>query len=158
MVLYHVLLYIHIFAAMVMVGISLANGFGKMFADRTGNVHRMASVLALTVYFNKVLIFPSLVVVALSGIGLTVILHLPLLGGWVLQATIILAVLFILFFVGNHYENRLHQIAGRSEENKQQVISDKYWSVSKRYYLTGFPVIVAILLILYLMIFQRSLF
>ena len=51
MTLFLLLKYIHIVAAIVMVGISLANGLGKLFGDRTGNVHRMATVTTLTVYF-----------------------------------------------------------------------------------------------------------
>ena len=158
MLLYHVLLYIHIFAAIVMIGISIANGLGKTFADRTGNIHRIASVLALTVYFNKVLMFPSLVVLALSGVGLTFTLHLSLLEGWIFQAILILVILFALFFVGNHYEHHLYKIAGQLESGKHHVVSENYWKVSKKYNVTGALVILAILLVLYLMVFQKGIF
>lgn len=158
MLLFHILLYVHIVAAIVMVGISIANGLGKTWADRTRNVHRMTSVLELTVYFNKVLMFPSLVFLSLSGISLTFIMHLPLSKGWILQSITILFIFFLLFFVGNHYEHRLYNIAKNSEEKHHRVVSDQYWKVSKKYNVTGFLVIIAILLILYLMVFQKSLF
>lgn len=155
---YLVLKYIHIFAAIVMIGISLANGLGKLFADRTGNVHRMASVTALTVHFNKWLVLPSLIALAASGIGLAHTLRLPLLDGWVAQSIILLLLLFALFFIGNRYEHRLSRIAGESEASGLQTIAGQYWRVSRMYFLFGSPVIAVILLILYLMVFQRGLF
>lgn len=158
MLLFHILLYIHIFAAIVMIGISIANGFGKTLADRTRNVQRMTFALELTIYFNKVLMLPSLVFLALSGLSLTFIMHLPFSRGWILQSIIILFIFFVLYFVGNHYEHRLYNIVKHSGENNHKIVSDRYWKESKKYNFIGFLVIIAILLILYLMVFQKSIF
>lgn len=158
MFLYHILLYVHILSAIVMVGISFANGIGKTFADQTKNVNRMTSVSALTMYFNKVLMLPSLVILALSGLGLVYVLRLSMFKDWIFQSVIILFVLFVLFFAGNYYETRLYKIAKAAEENKQLKMPMEYYNIGKRYYVIGSIVTVAILLVLYLMIFKKSLF
>ena len=74
------------------------------------------------------------------------------------QSIVLLAILFALFFVGNHYEHRLGRIAQDSEKGGQQAIAGEYWRVSGTYYVVGSPVIAAILLLLYLMIVQQSIF
>ncbi|MBM7554587.1 DUF2269 family protein [Thalassobacillus pellis] len=156
--LYLILKYIHILAAILMIGMSLANGVGKVFADRTGNVHRMAAISALTVYVNKRIVLPSLVVLAFSGIGLGLSLHVSFREGWIFQAMVLLVILVVGYFVGNHYETRLHHLASDAEKHNQSKVSPLYWQVSNVYYLTGAPVLVAMVLSLYLMVFQRSLF
>ena len=158
MLLYHPLLYIHILSAIIMVGISFANGIGKTFADRTKNVHRMTSVLALTMHFNKVLMLPSLVILALSGSGLVYVQGLSLFKDWIFQSVIILFTLFVLFFMGNDYETRLYSIAKAAEENKQLKMPKEYDEIGKGYYVIGSIVTVAILLVLYLMVFKKGLF
>ncbi|GAB0167510.1 DUF2269 family protein [Lysinibacillus sp. CTST325] len=150
--------YIHIMAAIIMVGTTITNGLAKMLSDRTGNVHRIASAMTFTMYFNKILMFPSLVVLAISGIGLTAILHRSLLEGWIFQSVIMLMALFALFGIGLRYERRLHRIALHSEENKWREVPSDYWKWSKISIPIGFLAMVVILLTLYLMVAQRSLF
>lgn len=146
--------YLHILAAIVMVGTTLTNGLLRMHVDRTDDPRLVAYVSRVVVLFDLVLMLPSLVLLPITGIWLAVRIGYPLDRGFAAWAEVGVVVLFLLFGPGVWVETKLLRVAESARGQGVTSLPAEYWKYSKMAMPIGFSATALILGILYLMVFR----
>ena len=117
---------VHILAVVAFLGNISVGLFWKRFADRTGDAAIVAYTMAGIIAADRLITIPSIIVIVLAGIALTMIAGIPLLGtGWILWAIALLVVSGLAFIPVARAQVALHELAQaglRSAEERARYI------------------------------------
>lgn len=149
--------FIHIWAAIVMIGLSIANGFIKLSADRTGNVPHIAWATALVMRINWRLILPSIIALPLSGYGLTRSAQLSFSAPWLTTAVWLTAMVCLAFPLALWLEGTLASMAAAANSRGDSELPSRYWTLSRYGVWFGSAVGVVVLVIVLLMVAKYQL-
>lgn len=157
MSLYLALKVTHLVAASAYVGVSLANGYAKARADRSGNLARICSALELVAHQNRVFLVPASVVLLATGAGMAWISGTPLTEGWLATALLLFAFLSGLLVAAVWLEDRLSGLAERARREARPLPVD-YVRLSRAWTVLGVVATGAILVVLAVMAGRLALF
>ncbi len=148
MELYIIIKFIHILSAALMIGGSTANGIMEINLKKNKKLKKAEEITIIINQVNLIntkIVFPTLVLLLISGVGLTYIMDIPLLTKWIFISLILFAICFAIYFIGKHNEDNLEKMAVKKDIKQMEK--------SHRYILIFGPLAsVVILTILYLMI------
>ena len=142
---------LHIFSAVVLLGVGLGSVFYKFMADRSGNHEAMALTNRLVVLADTWFTTPTLLIQPLSG------LYLVARGGYAWQQTW-LQVGLVLYVVAVLCWLPVVVLQLRMRNTSTEVVangtalSPAYWRDARRWQLLGVPAFLAMLGILWLMV------
>lgn len=108
---YLTLKWLHVLAAALYLGVSLANGATKTLADRTGDPRACAFALRVVGWNNRVLLLPASLALPLTGIWIALLQGLPLLEGWLAAPFSIFVLLTGVLLWAVRTEDRLRRMA-----------------------------------------------
>ena len=97
---YLVLKVLHVVAAVVLVGTSVAIGFWKQNADRSGDAKLIAYTLDGNLLAVRRFISPSAILLLLAGFGMLGIGHLPFMQTWIIVSFALLIFATVAGIVG----------------------------------------------------------
>lgn len=109
--------YLHVLAAIVMVGTSMANGVMRLEANRSRQRWLIAGASSLIMTLNRRLMVPSLILLPVTGLALALTLGTPLGSGWLLSGEVGTAVLWALFVAGFIVERKMELAAAESPDS-----------------------------------------
>ncbi len=101
----------HLLAAALYLGVSLADGYVKTSADRTRDAAAIEFALNLVTRQNRVFIIPATIVLLATGLAMAFLSGVPLLQGWLFLGLVAFAVFCVLLGVAVWLEARLLLLA-----------------------------------------------
>ena len=149
-----VLKWLHVLAACLYVGGSIANGLAKTLGDREGS-ESAASALRFVRRSNRAFLIPASFVLPASGIPMAWILGTPLLGGWLLVGLVLFAALSVLLVWAVRLEERLLALAEVAAKAGEP-LPREYLELASIYATGGGIATVLLLSILLLMVARQA--
>ncbi len=156
MSLYLLLKGVHLAAAALYIGVSVANGYAKTRGDRHRDATAAALALDLVAAQNRVFLLPASVVLLATGWGMAQLASLPLTQGWLAHALIVFAGLSVMLTLAVRMESRLLALAEEAR-HKGTALPALYWQLSRRWSQLGAVATLTLGLMLATMVGRRSL-
>lgn len=138
---------IHVAAASLYLGVSVANGYAKTRADRRRDAGASALALDVVCSQNRIFLVPASVVLLATGLGMAHLTGLPLTRGWLASAIVLFAGLSLLLGVAVRMEGHLLTLAEAARREKT-ALPEAYWRLSRRWAVLGGVASLGILLML----------
>jgi len=149
---YLLLKYLHIFCAIVLFGTGLGIAFFMLMASRTKNIVVIAHTAKIVVWADWLFTTPAVVGQLVSGLLLMHRLQYSFNSPW------FLSVISLFLFIGScwvpvvYIQYRIKSISAAAELTG--VISESFYSAMKWWISLGIPAFIAMLIMLFLMIFK----
>lgn len=144
---------IHILTMCLMVGATAINGILHGMA-RGASPSQASALLKAVMGINRLIMGPSLLVIPVSGYGLTVLAGYSMTDKWLLISATLSAALIVAYLVGLRLENRLHCIAIHSAAQSENDLPDGYNRIFWQAAPIGLAALAMSIVALYLMIFK----
>ena len=112
---------VHVLAVVAFLGNISLGLFWKRFADRTGDPAIIAHTMRTIIALDRLITIPTIVVIVATGIGLTLIAGIPLLGtGWVLWAIVLLVISGLAFVPVARAQVEMYDAAKTGMQNAEE--------------------------------------
>ena len=148
---YHVLKFLHVIGATVLLGTGAGIAFFMLLAHRTGNVVLIAGVARIVVIADFVFTATAVILQPITGVLLARSVGYELSEGWILLS-IALYVLTGLFWLPVVWMQARMRTLAREAAGGGTPLPDEYHRLFRRWFGFGFPAFAAVLLIFWLMI------
>ncbi len=151
MELYHLLKWLHVIGAAVLLGTGAGIAFFMLMAHRTRDAKTVAEVASIVVLADYAFTLSAVVAQPITGVGLAYVAGYPLTSGW------IFASIALYFFTGAFWvpvvfmQRRMRDLA-RVAARDGAPLPDEYHRLYRRWFAFGFPAFFAVLAIFWLMI------
>lgn len=146
---YLILKFIHILSAIMMIGGSTANGIMELNLRNNKKLvetKRIFIIMSQVKLINNRIVLPSIISLLITGLLFVFVFNYPISIFWVLTSLLLMIFVFLFYFIGKKYEDRLEKEA---KESKNQIEMIKTHRMIK---IIGFSASMVILFILFLMI------
>lgn len=148
MIWYLILKYIHVLSAIMMIGGSFANGIMELNLKQKKkfkNNDDVYTIMNQVRLINKRLVLPGTVSLLITGLLIVYEVNYSIHSFWIFTSLLTMVAIFVLFFMGKKYEDRLENQARNDEIHNMG-------KTHKIITLIGLSASVVILFILFLMI------
>jgi uncharacterized membrane protein len=153
---YVLLKWLHVLAACLYVGGSLANGLLKTLADRAPSAEASAALLRAVIWNNRALLVAPSFVLLPTGVALAWTAGLPLASGWVAQGLALFVLLSAILAWALRLEHRLARLAAQAAASHDPLPA-AYRNLTPLYATLGLAATAAMLAVLFVMVAKRPL-
>lgn len=150
---YLLLKYLHILSMVVLFGTGLGTAWYKWMADRTGDVQHIAIMNRHVVLADWLFTTPTVIFQPLSGLYLVYLLNLSLLTPWVAISLGLYMVAGLCWLPVVWLQLRMRDLASRAV-SEQCELPAQYWHYARIWFWLGVPAFIAMILIVFLMVFK----
>jgi len=151
---YLILKYIHIVSAFLLFGTGLGSAFYKWLADRGGNVQHIAITNKHVVIADYIFTTPTIIMQPLTGLWMVNMAQIPLTTPWVVMSLSLYVFAGLCWLPVVYLQIKMQKMAELAVVN-QTDLPDQYWQYAKRWFWLGVPAFIAIMFVIFLMIFKR---
>lgn len=148
---YLLLKYLHILAAILMLGTTFCNGLLRFHTNATRRNSHIQAVSSGVTQLNRYLLGPSLVLLLITGVSMG-IKHWSFDMFWLRGSLVLYSLLVVAFIIGYALERRLELEAIHAHAIGQQNPSERYWRLMRQATPVGFGATLISLLLLYFML------
>lgn len=145
--------YIHIIGATLLFGAGLGTAFHMWAANRSGDVAAIAVVTRNVVRADAMLIAPAVIAQPVSGILLAFERGYPLDSGWILVSLALFGFTGVCWLWVVWLQIGMARLA-RAAVASRSPLPDAYHRNYRLWFILGWPAFIAVLAIIYLMIFK----
>jgi len=149
---YIFLKYVHILAAIIMVGTTFVNGLLRVYINKSGVVNKIALGSELIMVLNRFLMGPSLLLLPVSGALLVWKTGYTFQMDWIFYSMILLGAIIGAFLLGYNVESALEKISAADFRAGEKDISENYKRKDLQAIPIGVTATILIFIVLYLMI------
>ncbi|MFQ5698311.1 MAG: DUF2269 family protein [Myxococcota bacterium] len=148
---YWTLKWLHILAAALYIGGSVANGVAKALSDRLEDAAASAHALRIVGWNNRLLLMPATGILAATGWWLARRQDAALLGGWLLVPLVEFAVLTAILLWALRCERQLQRLAERGAREGRE-LPPEYLRLSRVWAIGGGVATLLMLAVLFAMV------
>ena len=153
---YLILKYIHILSLILLFGTGLGTAFYKWIADRNGNTTHIAITNRHVVLADWIFTTPAVIIQPITGIMLASLMELPLTTPWLAASLVLYAVAGACWLPVLWLQIRMRDLS-KTAADDQTPLPSKYWHYARIWFYLGVPAFIAMVLIVFLMIFKPAL-
>ena len=145
---------LHILSAMVILGTGFGTAFYLFVVNRSGSVAAQSVVSHWVCKADFWFTTPCVIFQFFSGLWLTKAMGMPLSATWVWVS------LLLFFFAGACWlpvvvwQLKMRDIAKKSCDDSDTTLPKTYWHYAKKWELLGYPTFIAVVIIVFLMVFK----
>lgn len=150
---YLTLKYLHILSMVLLFGTGLGSAFYKWMADRSRNLEHIAITNRHVVLADWIFTTPTVIFQPVSGIWLAYLAGIPLSTNWVLISLALYVLAGICWVPVVWLQIRMSKLANAAIES-QSPLNDDYWRYARIWFWLGVPAFVAMVLVVFLMVFK----
>lgn len=146
---YLILKFIHILSAIMMIGGSTANGIMELNLRNNKKLvetKRIFIIMSQVKLINNRIVLPSIISLLITGLLFVFVFNYPISIFWVLTSLLLMIFVFLFYFIGKKYEDRLEKEAKKSKNQIEMIKTHRMIKI------IGFSASMVILFILFLMI------
>lgn len=151
MELVHVVRWLHVIGATVLLGTGAGIAFFMLMAHRTRDAALIAHTASIVVVADYVFTASAVVAQPLTGVWLAHLIGWKLTEGWIV-ASLALYVFTGAFWIPVVFMQRKMRDLARAAADAGEVLPDAYFRLYRRWFAFGFPAFFAVLAIIWLMI------
>ncbi|MDH5326445.1 MAG: DUF2269 domain-containing protein [Gammaproteobacteria bacterium] len=144
---------IHLLSMVLLFGTGLGSAWYKWMADRSGNVHHIAETNRCVVIADWVFTTPTVILQPLTGMGMVMLMDLPLNTPWVLWSLVLYMIAGACWLPVVWLQIKMKRLALLSRNNNTS-LPDQYWVYARWWFYLGVPAFTAMVLIVCLMVFK----
>ena len=153
--LYLSLKYLHILSMVLLFGTGLGSAFYKWMADRSGNLAHIAVVNRHVVLADWIFTTPTVIFQPLSGLWMVYLLGLPLATPWVAISLGLYVFAGLCWLPVVWLQIRMRNLADAALI-AQIPLPAEYWRYARVWFWLGVPAFVAMVGVVFLMVFKTS--
>lgn len=153
--LYLSLKYLHILSMVLLFGTGLGSAFYKWMADRSGNLAHIAVVNRHVVLADWIFTTPTVIFQPLSGLWMVYLLGLPLATPWVALSLGLYVLAGLCWLPVVWLQLRMRNLADAALM-AQTPLPAEYWQYARVWFWLGVPAFVAMVGVVFLMVFKTS--
>ncbi|MCB1934952.1 MAG: DUF2269 domain-containing protein [Nitrosomonas sp.] len=150
---YLALKYIHLLSMILLFGTGLGTAFYKWIADRSGNIMHIAVTNRHVVLADWIFTTPTVIIQPVSGIMLASLMGLPLTTPWLAASLVLYGIAGACWLPVVWLQIRMRDLSKTAVDN-QTPLPIKYWHYSRIWFYLGIPAFIAMVFIVFLMIFK----
>lgn len=148
---YHLLLYLHIIGACVLLGTGAGIAFFMLMAHRTGNVALIAGVARIVVIADFLFTATAVVLQPLTGLGLVHVVGYPLIQTWIVASLFLYAITGAFWLPVVRIQMDMRKLA-ETALAEGTALPERYYRLFRTWFIFGFPAFAAVAVIVWLMI------
>lgn len=152
---YLVLKYLHILSMVLLFGTGLGSAFYKWMSDRNGNVINIATTNRHVVLADWIFTTPTVIFQPISGMWLASIMGIPFMTPWIAISLALYAIAGICWLPVVWLQIRMRDLS-KIAVDTQTPLTRQYWRYAKIWFYLGVPAFIAMMLIVFLMIFKPT--
>ncbi len=152
---YLALKYLHILSMVLLFGTGLGSAFYKWMSDHNGNVINIATTNRHVVLADWIFTTPTVIFQPISGIWLASIMGIPLMTPWIAISLALYAVAGICWLPVVWLQIRMRDLS-KIAVDTQTPLTQQYWRYARIWFYLGVPAFIAMMLIVFLMIFKPT--
>ncbi len=152
---YLALKYLHILSMVLLFGTGLGSAFYKWMADRNGNVINIATTNRHVVIADWVFTTPTVIFQPISGIWLASLMSIPLTTPWIAISLALYVIAGICWLPVVWLQIRMRELSKTAVETGTP-LTQQYWRYARAWFYLGVPAFIAMMLIVFLMIFKPT--
>lgn len=153
--LYLSLKYLHILSMVLLFGTGLGSAFYKWMADRSGNLAHIAVVNRHVVLADWIFTTPTVIFQPLSGLWMVYLLGLPLATPWIALSLGLYVFAGVCWLPVVWLQIRMRNLADAALI-AQIPLPAEYWRYARVWFWLGVPAFVAMVGVVFLMVFKTS--
>ena len=153
--LYLSLKYLHILSMVLLFGTGLGSAFYKWMADRSGNLTHIAVVNRHVVLADWIFTTPTVIFQPLSGLWMVYLLGLPLATQWIAISLGLYVFAGLCWLPVVWLQIRMRNLADAALI-AQIPLPAEYWRYARVWFWLGVPAFVAMVGVVFLMVFKTS--
>ena len=153
MIEYSLIKSLHILSSFLLFGTGLGSAFYKWMADRSGDIHTIATTNRHVVLADWLFTTPTVVLQPLTGIWLAKILGIPLTTPWIAWSLALYLLAGACWLPVVALQIRMRRMAEHARDTDQPLPA-AYWRDAKRWFWLGWPAFIAILIVVFLMVLK----
>ena len=153
--LYLSLKYLHILSMVLLFGTGLGSAFYKWMADRSGNLAHIAVVNRHVVLADWIFTTPTVIFQPLSGLWMVYLLGLPLATPWIALSLGLYVFAGVCWLPVVWLQIRMRNLADAALI-AQIPLPAEYWRYARVWFWLGVPAFVAMMGVVFLMVFKTS--
>ena len=153
--LYLSLKYLHILSMVLLFGTGLGSAFYKWMADRSGNLAHIAVVNRHVVLADWIFTTPTVIFQPLSGLWMVYLLGLPLATPWIALSLGLYVFAGLCWLPVVWLQIRMRNLADAALI-AQIPLPAEYWRYARVWFWLGVPAFVAMVGVVFLMVFKTS--
>lgn len=151
---YLVLKYWHIVSAFLLFGTGLGSAFYKWLADRNGNIKHIAITNKHVVIADYLFTTPTVIMQPLTGLWMANMVHLPLTTPWIAISLGLYVFAGLCWLPVVYLQIKMQKMAEQAVVDKTE-LPKKYWKYARLWFWLGVPAFIAIMFVIFLMVFKR---
>jgi uncharacterized membrane protein len=148
---YHLLKWLHVIGATVLLGTGAGIAFFMLMAHRTGDARIVAAVARMVVRADYLFTATAVVAQPVTGVLLARAVGYPLTEGWIVASVLLYLLTGAFWLPVVWMQSRMRTLAGQAAEAGAP-LPDEYHRLFRRWFAFGFPAFTAVLAIFWLMI------
>ena len=150
---YLLLKYLHILSMVLLFGTGLGSAFYKWMADRSGNVAHIAVTNRHVVLADWIFTTPTVIFQPISGLWMVHLLGLPLTTPWIAISLSLYVVAGVCWLPVVWLQIRMRTLADIAVKT-QSALPTLYWRYARIWFGLGVPAFIAMLAVVFLMVFK----
>ncbi|WP_158964184.1 DUF2269 family protein [Chachezhania sediminis] len=150
---YHLLLFLHMLSAAILLGTILGVAFFMIRATATRSSTRVAHIAGSVLSVDIYLTFPALVVLPVTGVLLSRVAGFAMTDGWLMLSSVLFAVVVAFWIPLTLFLLRMRELAEDTRDARKP-ISAGFLKFYRLWWLFGVPAFFFTLLIMWLMILK----
>lgn len=152
--LYQLIKTLHVLSAMVILGTGFGTAFYLFVVNRSGCVPAQSVVSYWVCKADFWFTTPCVIFQFLSGIWLLARLNMPWSATWVWSSLALYAFAGALWLPVVFWQIQMRNIAKSAFDHHQNTLPPTYWRLAKKWELAGYPAFLAVVGIVFLMVFK----
>lgn len=152
---YLLLKYLHILSMVLLFGTGLGSAFYKWMADRSGHVAHIAVMNRHVVLADWIFTTPTVIFQPISGLWMVHLLGLPLTTPWIAISLSLYVVAGVCWLPVVWLQIRMRTLADEAVKT-QAALPALYWRYARIWFGLGVPAFIAMLAVVFLMVFKTS--
>ncbi|MDH5360254.1 MAG: DUF2269 domain-containing protein [Gammaproteobacteria bacterium] len=147
--------YLHLLSMVLLFGTGLGSAFYKWLADRSGNVAHIATTNRHVVLADWLFTTPTVLFQPLSGIWMLNLLQVPLTTPWIILSLILFGIAGACWLPVVWLQIKMRQLADTAVK-EHAPLPTRYWHYQRIWFWLGVPAFMAMLGIVFLMVFKPT--
>lgn len=147
---------LHVFSMVLLFGTGLGSAFYKFMADRSGDVRTIMITNRHVVLADWLFTTPTIIIQPVTGYFMLSQSHLPLTTPWLLLSILLFIIAGACWLPVVVLQIRMRDLSLQAVNNKT-TLSEQYFSYAQTWFYLGIPAFIAMVLIVYLMVYKPQL-
>ena len=151
---YLTLKWIHILSAILLFGTGLGSAFYKFFTDRSGDVRAMAVTNRLVVFADWLITTPTIIIQPITGFWMVYLLNYETLPVWIWYSLGLYLLAGACWLPVVVLQIRMRDIAHAVGQNPPPTLPRRYQRMARSWFWLGVPAFIAMVAVVWLMVFK----